>query len=97
MDDWQEMNTAPKNTPVLVCPNDCDIVIASQVEGDIYDSKTGKARRGFVWRIYKTAYYVNVKPQMWRLIPLPPKHLYERKLTADLLEKQVKELRGENS
>lgn len=97
-DDWQEMNTAPKGEKVLVCETNCDILVATQCEGDIYDPGSGKTRKGLVWRIERSynanggAYYA--KPRMWQPLPLPPKHLYERKLTADLLEKQIAELRS---
>jgi len=94
-DDWQDMASAPKNEPVLICPADCAIRVAIQREVDSINKPCkiwaweGPDRSG-------SQYHTRYKPLSWRPIPLPPKHLYERKLTADLLEKQVKELRGEN-
>lgn len=102
IDDWQEIQTAPKNEPVLICPTNCKIIVGILREGNIYES-TGKTRKGWVWRHYENENgynggYRNISaPKMWRPVPLPPKHLYERKLTADLLEKQVQELRGETT
>jgi hypothetical protein len=111
-DDWQDISTAPKNEPVLVCPTNCEITVAIQELGEVYDPNSGdvpgpanshKPNKVWVWRPYlhgrglrsSSGYEcLHVKPQMWRPLPLPPKHLYERKLTADLLEKQVRELRG---
>ena len=97
IDDWQEMNTAPKDQPVLVCPTNCEIVVAIQRETELNDPKTNKSYTGWRWRIFnaeRREYGFNsVEPKMWRPCPLPPKHLYERKLAADLLQKQVEELR----
>ena len=96
IDDWQEIDTAPKNEAVLVCQADCTILVATQ-----YSYEGEKKKQEWAWKIVPDYYqqyrgYVGpTKPKMWRPLPLPPKHLYERKLTADLLEKQVKQLREE--
>jgi len=102
MRDWQEITTAPKNEPVLVCGNDCKIVVGIQKEYDTFNEK-GKPQREWTWLLFafETSYrggmigvcYNTLAPKMWQSLPMPPKHLYERKLTADLLEKQVQELR----
>jgi hypothetical protein len=95
IDDWQDISAAPKNEAVLVCLTDCRIVVAIQ---ELLET-TPRAKEwtwiNFHVRYSNGNYTIVHKPLMWRPIPLPPKHLYERKLVADLLEKQVKELRGE--
>lgn len=97
-DDWREMDSAPKNEAILICSARCEIVVAVQREGELYNQ--GNPKKGWVWRLNQFEWNSQgglnmVKPVMWRPLPLPPKHLYERKLTADVLEKQIKELRGE--
>lgn len=89
MENWQDMNTAPKNEAVLICPADCEIRIARQVLNNV---------KQWVWESVHSSvggYHWQQKPLAWQPLPMPPKHLYERKLTADLLEKQVKQLRGQ--
>ena len=101
--DWREMDTAPKSETVLICQADCTICTAEQIEEiqRYYEGTKEKSRTVMTWYSTPARYgsmvvsrsYV-VIPKMWQPLPLPPKHLYERKLTADLLEKQIKELRS---
>lgn len=102
IDDWQDMATAPRGELVMICLMDCQIIVARQeeYEGIDYDSTPAKHKKMWGWfapneRRHSAGGRTAYRPKAWRPLPFPPKHLYERKLTADILEKQVRELRGE--
>lgn len=97
IDDWQEMDAAPRNDPVLICLGNCEIMVGVQENVKCFVPGSAKPSKQWKWFRYKEYSFQGGRsfqaPKMWRPLPLPPKHLYERKLTADLLEKQVAELR----
>jgi hypothetical protein len=82
MDDWNDnMTSAPRDEPVLICLTNCQIIVGIQ---KLYDK---------AWLWVHAYYYLSsqsiptFKPKAWTRLPLPPKYLYERKLTADVLAK----------
>lgn len=95
--DWQEMDNAPRKEAVIICCANCELYIAHQIEGELYDAEAQKSKKQWYWKpIYSWGSqqgFPVLKPKMWQPLPMPPKHLYERKLAADILEKQVAELR----
>ena len=99
IEEWRELKEAPKNEMVLVVLGNCDIVRAKYTEYTNYDFKGGtKTKWG--WIDSENPYgrtiggeTVTIEPKYWQPLPNPPKHLWERKLAAEILEKQVAELR----
>lgn len=100
IEDWREMDNAPQAEAILVCLKDCSIVVGIRTEMPCINEK-GKESKKWTWvpHKYQVSYfglghsYNTIEPMMWQPLPFPPKYLYERKLTADLLEKQLAELR----
>jgi hypothetical protein len=101
MDNWQELNTAPKDEPVLICLNDCARLVGIQLEINEEDEKGKKIKR-VIWvpnekryldSNFFTKFNILENVKVWQPLPMPPKHLYEKKLAADVLQKQVDELR----
>src|SRR5690348_9880632 len=100
--DWQTLDTAPQNTSVLVCDVNCRVSVATLVERE---GQNEKGKRIAVWKwkdeqavVYRgfgpSDSFTECHPKMWRPLPEPPTILAQKKYAADLLQKQIEELRA---
>lgn len=91
-ENWKDLDSAPMNEPVLVVLADCSIRTAVKEKTVQHDEKN-RPREVSVWfawpREIEHAYagfkIIIPLPKLWMPLPNPPKHLWERKLAADVL------------